>query len=285
MRSIVIAEDEELFRRELAAATPWEELGFVLVGEAADGIEALDLVRERRPDALLADVRMPRLDGLGLVARIAAETPEEERPFAVLITGHSEFEYARSALRLGAFDYLLKPLDDAELAATMSKLAVAIDERRRRLTLAAALASAAETEPALAFFAEFAPDGQRDAQDAYVERAAAEIAGGYVGSLSADEVAARLGISGGHLARIFKAKTGLTFAEYLARFRMKRAVELLKDPSARIGEIADMVGYRDQRHFSLLFRRLVGVTPTQFREGRFGRERPRDEARENGKDG
>jgi two-component system response regulator YesN len=266
MRSILIAEDEELFRRELATATPWEEMGFVLVGEAADGEEALAIALERRPDALLADVRMPRLDGLELLARMARELPEGEAPLTVMISGHSEFEYARRALRLGAFDYLLKPLDDAEFARVMGALAAAIDGRERR----AALERASTVAPALAFFAEYAPSGARDASDAYVERAVAEIRDRYVMALGPDEVAARLGISGGHLGRIFRAKTGLTFSEYLTRYRMKRAVELLRDPSVRIGEVADLVGYRDQRHFSVLFRRLVGVTPTMFREGKIG---------------
>ena len=131
MRSVVVAEDEELFRRELAAATPWEDFGFVLVGEAADGQEALELIRERKPDLVLADIRMPRVDGLALLARVAEELAEDERPLIVLITGHSEFEYARSALRLGAADYLLKPLDDAELAAVLVRMAEETDRRER----------------------------------------------------------------------------------------------------------------------------------------------------------
>mgnify|MGYP001481653436 CR=1 FL=1 len=266
MRTILIAEDEELFRRELAAATPWEELGFVLVGEAEDGEAALALVRERKPDALLADIRMPRLDGIGLLRRIEAELSEDERPLAVLITGHSEFGYARDALRLGAFDYILKPLDDGEFSDVLGRLATAIDERKH----AHSLEQAAANEPALAFFHEFAPQATHDLSDTYIEKAVAAIAERYVTSLGAEEVAAELGISGGHLARIFKARTGLTFAEYLTRYRMKRAVELLRDPSVRVGEVADLVGYADQRHFSVLFRRLVGLTPTSFREGRLG---------------
>ena len=266
MRTILIAEDEELFRRELASATPWEELGFVLVGEAEDGEAAFALVRERKPDAILADIRMPRLDGIGLLRRIEAELPEGDRPLAVLVTGHSEFGYARDALRLGAFDYILKPLDDAEFAKVLGRLAAAIDERKRARTLEQAAAS----EPALAFFQEYAPSATRDLSDSYIEKAVAAITERYVTALGAEEVAAELGISGGHLARIFKARTGLTFAEYLMRYRMKRAVELLRDPSVRVGEVADLVGYADQRHFSVLFRRLVGLTPTSFREGRLG---------------
>jgi two-component system, response regulator YesN len=265
VRSILIAEDEELFRRELASTAPWEEHGFVLVGEAADGEEAFDLVLSRRPDALMADVRMPRLDGLELLRRMADRIAEDQRPMTVILSGHSEFEYARTALRLGAFDYLLKPLDDAELSAVLRRLAAAIDERSR----ARALASAADSDPALAFFSAYVPEGPRDAALAYVGRAAQAVADLYVTDLTTEGVAASLGITGGHLARIFKAKTGLTFSEYLTRYRMKRAAELLQDPSISVGEIADLVGYGDQRHFSALFHRLVGVTPTEFREGRF----------------
>jgi two-component system, response regulator YesN len=269
VRSILIAEDEELFRRELASTAPWEEAGFVLAGEAADGEEALELVRSRKPDALMADVRMPKLDGLELLRRMEAELPEDERPMTVIVSGHSEFEYARTALRLGAFDYLLKPLDDAELSDVLSRLAAAIDERARSRSLA----SAAASDPALAFFSTYVPEGHRDASGAYVDKAASAIADLYVTDLSTEGVAAQLGITGGHLARIFKAKTGLTFAEYLTRYRMKRAAELLQDPSISVGDVADLVGYRDQRHFSALFHRLVGVTPTEFREGRFRRTR------------
>ena len=238
----------------------------MLAGEAADGEEAWRLVLERKPDVLLADIRMPGLDGLSLLERITSRLWEKKAPMTVFLTGHSEFEYARKALRLGAFDYLLKPLDDAELKEVLRRVAAALDERDKSTILA----DAASSNPALAFFSAYAPGRDQDPSDAYVEKAVGEIAARYVTSLNAEEVAHRLGISDGYLARLFKAKTGLTFAEYLTRYRMMRAIELLKDQTVRIGEVADLVGYRDQRHFSVLFRRLVGLTPTQFREGRLG---------------
>lgn len=264
MHRLVVAEDEDLFRKELEAATDWERRGFILVGAAADGAEALELVRARSPELVVTDVRMPRLDGLGLLAAIAAELPEDERPLVVMLSAHSDFAYAREALRLGAFDYLLKPLDDAELDASLARARETLAARSRRLALASAPGA-----PALAFFSEYAPSGPRDAADLRVERAVSAIASGYVRDLSVDEVAASMGLSGSRLARLFKAKTGLTFSEYLVRHRMKRAAELLMDPSLRVGEVADLVGYRDQRHFASLFRRFVGLTPTRFREGRF----------------
>ncbi len=270
MRSIIIAEDEELFRRELAAATPWEEFGFFLAGEAADGEEAFAIVQTRHPDAIIADIRMPRLDGLGLLERLSTAFVPSERPLTIILTGHSEFEYARRALKLGAFDYLLKPLDDAELAHALRRLAEAVDAQRRHRALDAVANNAEGDAPAIAFFSEYTTSDTREPADLYVAQAVAEICARFVVSLSVEEVAAHLGISGGHLARIFKARTGFTFAEYLTRYRMQRAVELLRNPAIRIGEVADLVGYRDQRHFSAVFRKLVGVTPTQFRGGKYG---------------
>jgi two-component system response regulator YesN len=85
--------------------------------------------------------------------------------------------------------------------------------------------------------------------------------------LSADGVAGRLGITGDHLSRLLKRATGLTFNEYLTRLRLKHAMELLGDNSVRIGEVADLSGYRDARYFSTLFRRIVGMTPSEFRHG------------------
>lgn len=268
MFALIIAEDEELFRKELSTATDWEKFGFMLIGAAQDGGEALELVRSARPDAVITDVRMPGLDGLGLLAAIQ-DLPEGNRPFVLILSGHSEFEYARTAMRLGAFDYLMKPLDDAELEATMTRLAQALAERSRRK----ALDEVAAADPAIAFFTEYAPSGPRDAADSYVERAVAGIQDRYLMDLSAEDVAAPMGISGGHLARIFKARTGLTFAEYLTSYRIKRACELLRDPTIRVGEVADMVGYLDQRHFSHIFRKYVGTTPTGFREGHFAARR------------
>lgn len=266
MYSLIIAEDEELFRRELSTATPWEDWGFVLAGAARDGLEALELVRSHRPELLLTDLRMPGLDGLGLIAALGEEFPEEERPLVLILSAYSEFEAARSAIRLGAADYLLKPLDDEELGRAMERAAESLAARARHR----AVEVAAKSDPALAFFSEYAPSGPREPGDAYVEAAVAAIRESYVADLSAQDLGRRLGISGGHLARLFKARTGLTFSEYLARYRIQRAVRLLRDPTIRIGEVADLVGYRDQRHFSALFRRLVGLTPTEFREGHFG---------------
>ena len=263
MRRLLIAEDEELFRRELETTVPWGDWGFVLVGAAEDGAQAWDLIRERRPEAVLTDIRMPVLDGIGLMRR-TAELPPPERPLFVIVSGYADFRYAQEAVRLGAFDYLLKPVDDEVLEATMRGAAAELGNREARVDLSRSL----DTDPGPAFFRSYVPGRVREPGDAHVEAAVEEISGRYLSDLTAETVAERLGISGDHLARLFKRRTGYTFNEYLTRRRIQKAVELLRNPTVRVGEVADLCGYRDSRYFSALFRRLVGMTPSEFRSGR-----------------
>jgi two-component system response regulator YesN len=267
VKRVLIAEDEELFRHELETTLPWEAWGLMHVGSAEDGDEALRLIGDRRPDIVLCDIRMPGIDGLELMRRAHEAMPAQERPLFIVLSGHADFAYAREALRNGAFDYLIKPVDDAELESAVRKAVEQLDERDRM----ANLELAAESDKALDFLRELA-EGMRSslgaAADAYVESACADIAARYVSELTADTVAARLGISGEHLSRLFKKNTGLTFGEYLTRVRMRRALELLADPTVRVSEVADLAGYRDARYFSTLFKRFCGMTPSEFRHRR-----------------
>jgi len=85
--------------------------------------------------------------------------------------------------------------------------------------------------------------------------------------VSIEEVAGELGLSSGHLSRIFKRGTGSTFVDYLMRVRIKRAMELLRDPSVKVYEVADLVGYMDARYFAQVFKKIVGLTPREFKDG------------------
>lgn len=264
MRRLLIAEDEELARRELETTIPWERWGYMLVGAAEDGTHAWDLITERRAEAVVTDIRMPGLDGISLIRKAESELEQALRPLFIIVSGHADFEYAREAVRLGAFAYLMKPIDDEELEDAMRRAAIRMDEREHLF----GLEKAASSDRAFSLLRDLTQERNTDSGDAYVEAAILDLRERYVVDLSADSVAERLGISGDHLSRLFKKATGLTFNEYLTRLRMKRAMELLRDPVVRIGEVADLAGYRDARYFSTLFRRIVGMTPSEFRHGR-----------------
>ena len=111
-KKVVIIDDEPWTRDVIVKLTRWQELGLELVGEAADGETGMELVREIRPDIVITDVRMPRISGIELVRIMRGEglsTP------VLIISGYDEFEYVRSALKLGVADYLLKPIKAEEL--------------------------------------------------------------------------------------------------------------------------------------------------------------------------
>lgn len=275
MRRLLIAEDEELARRELETTVPWERWGYMLIGSAEDGERAWELLVERRAEIVVTDIRMPGLNGMALIRRATDRLDPSICPLFVIVSGHADFEYAREAVRLGAFDFLMKPIDDAELADTMARAAIRMDEIQH----VAGLKKAASTDRAFELLRDLTRERTSDSGDVYVEAAIADLRERFVIELSADSVAERIGISGDHLSRLLKRATGLTFNEYLTRLRMQRAMELLSDPSVRIGEVADLSGYRDARYFSTLFRRIVGMTPSEFRHGRLpvSREEKPDE--------
>ncbi len=128
MWRLAIVDDEAGVRRGLAALLDWEALGFEAVGEAGDGETALALIAELEPDLLLLDIRMPGTDGISVLKALEGRA---KRPRVLVLTGHSDFSYAQSALNLGARGYLLKPVDEDELEAKVREVAGELEEERK----------------------------------------------------------------------------------------------------------------------------------------------------------
>lgn len=262
MYKVFIVEDELIFLQELLFSVEWERWDFLVCGSARDAREAAAGIVSKKPDLVISDIRMPGMDGLELAESINSQLGSSAPEF-IIISGYDDFEYARSALRLGISNYLLKPLDDEELHGAILRVRESILGKQARRRLEETIHSGHHST--LMLFKEYALDRQEDQQARYVAAAITHIQECYQRELSVEDAAARLGLSAGYLSRIFKQKSGYTFTDYLLYYRIKRAVELLKDNSYKIYEIADLVGYTDQRYFSQVFRRLVGLTPSSFR--------------------
>ncbi|OAS17933.1 response regulator [Paenibacillus oryzisoli] len=112
MLKVLIVDDEYYFRQALKISLPWEELGFRIAGEAKNGQDALSIMSEVNPDIVLVDINMPIMDGMEFIQR--AKQSEQETKF-IMLTGQSEFTYAKMAVQLGVFNYVLKPIDEDEL--------------------------------------------------------------------------------------------------------------------------------------------------------------------------
>lgn len=121
---VILVDDEPMILRSLQAAIDWEELGLEVVGTARNGDGALKLAAEHSPDMIVSDIRMPGMDGLTLMREVLSESPKR---IFIVISGYGEFEYAREALRQGAFDYLLKPIDHDELTGMLQRAVTQLD--------------------------------------------------------------------------------------------------------------------------------------------------------------
>ncbi|UQZ36396.1 two-component system response regulator [Paenibacillus sp. PK3_47] len=121
---VLLVDDEPIILRSLKVAIPWEELGLTIAGEAKNGEAALRLIDEISPQIVISDIRMPVIDGIALMKEVL---PRSSKLIFIFISGYGEFEYARDALRLGAFDYLLKPIDHDELTEMLSRAKQKLD--------------------------------------------------------------------------------------------------------------------------------------------------------------
>ncbi len=398
MWKLLIADDEPKIRKGLRNSLNWAEIGVEIIGEAEDGEIALDIVRSNHPDIILLDICMPFINGLQLIEKVKQEYDE---CIMIVVTGHDEFSYAREALRLGVFDYVLKPVSKEQLHNVVLK---AIDEissiknRNKYYKWAQNQLSqnykvlkekfmnewlenhfsSAEIKEQLEYYKvnftdktgmllvrpveknsvvemndwdnnlllfaiqnvieELVENMQpnivfRDNKDNIVavtgipnisewfqlkdklesciekyldksirvyqkvsEKGMDEIPAVYDAlidevskessytpmvikakqyiennyfkeELSLEDVARDIKVSASYLSRVLKQETGTSFIDYLTQVRVKMAIQLMNDPSMKIYEIAERVGYNSQHYFSTAFKKVLGVSPVEYKKG------------------
>ncbi len=127
--TILLVDDESAVREGIRARTPWDAHGFCVIAEASNGIEALELVEELRPDVVISDIKMPYLDGIELIQQIRLAHPTTT---LVILSGYDEFTYAQQAMRWGVTEYVLKPVSVEDLSNLLSRLRTILDEEIRR---------------------------------------------------------------------------------------------------------------------------------------------------------
>jgi len=253
MHRIIIVEDETTVRRGIVLTMNWAALDCVIVGEAANGEEGKELALRLAPDIVVTDVKMPRMDGVEMIQKLKEAGCQSE---FIILTAYSDFKYAQSALRLGVKDYLLKPLKEGDLEHSIRNL---LNQHREP---AAGSDTGTEALPA----AIPALTKAQNTMNKYVSEAIQFIYEHYNEDITITTVARSLDISEGYLSRIFKKETGYTFTNYLIFYRIKLAMNLLKNHRVKVYEVADEVGYSDTTYFSSQFKKVVGMSPSEYQE-------------------
>ena len=126
---VFICEDESIVREGLRDMIPWEKYGYEFVGDAPDGEMALPMIRKLKPDVLITDITMPFMDGLSLSKTVLSELPNIK---IIVISGYSDFEYARKAIELGVEQYLLKPVTKADMITALEGTRKKISEENEQ---------------------------------------------------------------------------------------------------------------------------------------------------------
>ena len=244
--TFVVAEDEERMRDYLARKTAELDRVFECVGTAADGEEAVELVERHLPDLLITDIKMPVVGGLELVERIRRTNPELR---ILIVSGYSEFEYARRAIELGVDDYVLKPIDLEKLREILRRIRIRLEASAGAVDAELGLDRAGAREAELA-----------KSVEVYLQE-------NYRRPYSLERLASTFGCKPAYLLRLYRRITGRTPTQDIIRLRIEKAKRLLVGhPHIEVKQVAASVGYDDPLYFSRLFKKETGITPSSFRD-------------------
>ena len=212
-------------------------LPFQVVGEANNGVMALEEIEKKKPDILFTDIRMPGYNGLELLELLRKKELDTK---VVLISGYAEFEYAQSAIRNGAYDYLLKPIDQDKLQTVLERI------------LGDGSTESGNVQELVA------PSTIRKIMD--------EIKEHYTENITLTGLAEKYSISVSYLSELLKEHLQLSFSEYISSKRIQKAKELLADDSLSIEQIAEQTGYNDYFYFTKVFKKNTGISPSKYRK-------------------
>lgn len=253
MRQLLIADDEKIIREGIAKLIQTSDLPVTIVGQAANGQQALEMMHSTHPELVIIDITMPAITGLDVIEQAKEFLPASK---FIIISGHDSFPFAQKAIELGAFHYLLKPIKRNQLLSVVEHALETLEEKEKDLVL---------TDTDITSVSE-AVNGT------VCKKALAYINDHHCDSnMSLNFIADKFHISQSYLTRMIKKSTDLSFTEYLNKLRIQQAIFLLSTrEDLLIAQIAELVGYSSQHYFSRVFKNHTGVSPIEYRNEKRG---------------
>lgn len=237
--SLLVAEDEDVIRNGIVKYIKLHTDRFDRIYEAENGQQAEELLLKHHPDMMLLDVQMPVKTGIDVMKDADAAGIH---PVTIILSGYDEFKYAQQAIKFGAKEYLLKPVRAADILTKLNEYANEYVENEQ-------------------------PVEQKETttDKPVIKKAKAYIEEHYAENISLTDLADELGLSGGYLSTIFNQNMGYGFIDYLNMVRIERACSYLEQNYLKNYEIAYKVGFRDDKYFSKVFKKLKGMSPKEYR--------------------
>lgn len=261
MYRVLIADDEPIERTVVCKTIQKYFPNQLEVIQAVNGREAVELFEKHRCHIALLDIEMPGVNGLEAAKKIR----EKNRKCSIIfLTAFDDFSYAKRAISVHALDYLLKPGADEELIAVLEE-AIRIEEEIERTEELQEVKQEEKrlSEKAVQQEEERAAEGIR--LNAVSESILEYIKNHYKEDISLQDVAEAMNYSDAYFCKLFKQCFDKSFTVYLSEFRVEKAKQLLADVMINIKDISYEVGYRDSNYFARVFKRIAGVTPSDYR--------------------
>lgn len=253
MYNMLICDDEPYVLDLLQENIDWKRYGVTVGGTALNGQLGLNAFQMGSFDIVLADIKMPIMSGVEMAKKMR---DADQRVQIIFLTSLGEFEYAQSAVNIGACGYILKPFRNEELISAVQKAIKRLENQPVQKKSAPETEKDKDTEPA----------GEKD--DFIVENVNQYIAEHIGKKLSVKTIAEHFGYSPNYLGHLYHSSTGKFISDQIIQIKMERAVELLKIPQNQISSIAERLGYSDYAYFIRQFKEFYGETPKAFRDGR-----------------
>lgn len=244
----LIVDDEAHIRRTIRAIGLWEQFGIQLIGEASDGLQALQMITEYRPDIVFLDMRMPGVDGLELLKQLERFALPSS---IMIVSGHDDYVYMHQAIKYGAKDYILKPIDRESFNASLGRLIARMEKRTADPSF-----PGTATEPGVE---ETAP--QLD----LVAQIYEYIVQNYKQDISLSSLSQKYYINREFLSRAFKKRYDTGITSFVNQIRMNKAKEYLQK-GWKVHLAAEKVGLNDVNYFSKLFKKHIHMTPSEYAE-------------------
>ena len=234
---VLLVDDEIMIREGFKRLFDWEAHDCEVVGEAADGMEALAQIDSLRPDIVIIDINIPIMSGLKVIQLSRIKHPSIAY---VIVSGYDDFSYCQQALRMKITDYILKPVNYEEFGNCIDNLKIALFEQK--------IAEEPEEheERVITLITRYLQEHL--AQD-----------------VSLSVLAEEFHLNAQYISQLFKNEIGVGFLAYLTSIRMEKAKKLLVSTSLSVAEVAEQSGYGDYRVFTKVFKKTEGITPSQYR--------------------
>ena len=242
--SVIIIDDEPWVTIDIEQSFRLKEVGFHIIGSFRNPTTALFEILRYKPDLIITDIRMPHISGLELIKKIREQGLNSE---IIIVSGYSDFEYAKDAIRLGAADYCLKPINPEEASIAIMKVKEKLDKKY----------SAASNK---------CPDEQNSFQIDSFHQLLYYVESHFYNKLTLKELAQKFHMNPNYCCSLFKKYKNTTFSQYLTNIRVDEAQKLLSETDHSLDKIASLVGFHDYFYFSKVFKKSCGISPKDYRK-------------------